>query len=345
MLTKRGDMKYNIAINGCGRIGRCIIRALYENPKFYEAIRLVAVNEMAEAEVIYHLTKFDSTHGRFPVAIDLQGSGDLLIGRDQVKVFQRQAITQLPWQELQVDAVLECTGAFHDRQAAEQHLAAGAGKVLFSHPAKDEMDATIVYGVNHQSLRASDTVISNASCTTNCVIPILHVLDKAFGLRSGTITTIHSAMHDQPVIDAYDNDLRKTRSAIQSIIPVSTALERGIARLLPKLAGRFETLAVRVPVANVSLMDIAVNVEKDTDIAAVNWALADAAGAELRGVLGVTDEQLVSCDFNHDPRSAIVDLHQTRVSGQRLLKIQAWFDNEWGYSNRMLDTVLTMAAL
>ncbi|THB81690.1 MAG: erythrose-4-phosphate dehydrogenase [Desulfobacteraceae bacterium] len=332
-------MRYNIAINGYGRIGRCVTRALYESKQYREKLRLVAINETARAEAIFHLTRFDSTHGRWPGKIDKCKEG-LRFNGDTVHLFQEMEIANLPWKSLDVDLVLDCTGIYNDRKAAERHLSSGAGKVIYSHPAKDEMDATIVYGVNHHLLQHGHTIISNASCTTNCLIPILDIVDRNLGIESGSITTIHSAMHDQPVIDAYNTDLRKTRSALQSIIPVSTSLEKGIGRILPHMAGKFETLAIRVPTVNVSIMDIALAVNSDTDAAEVNQMLTLAAGAELKGILGVCDEPLVSCDFNHDPRSAIVDLPQTRVSGKRLVKIQAWFDNEWGYSNRMLDTAI-----
>lgn len=335
-------MTYNIAINGYGRIGRCVARALYESPRVKERLNLVAINETAEPGTLYHLTRFDSTHGRFPTKIKKAGKG-LYIGEDYIHLFQEKNIVNLPWKELDVDVVLDCTGIYNDREAAELHLLSGAGKVIYSHPAKDEMDATVVYGVNHNTLKSHHTVISNASCTTNCLIPILDVIDRRLGIGNGVVTTIHSAMNDQPVIDAYNTDLRKTRSALQSIIPVSTSLEKGIGRILPHLEGRFETLAIRVPTTNVSLMDITLTVTSETDAPAVNLMLAQAAEHELAGILGTSDEELVSCDFNHDPRSAIVDLPQTRVSGGCLVKLQAWFDNEWGYSNRMLDT--TLAAL
>jgi len=332
-------MKINIAINGYGRIGRCVTRALYESEKFYDKINLVAINETADAKTIYHLTKYDSTHGRFNINVEHE-KGSLIIGSSRIKVLQEKNIVDLPWKDLNIDAVLDCTGFYNDRESAELHLLSGAKKVIFSQPAADEMDATIVYGVNHHILKKEHTIISNASCTTNCVIPVLHVLDQTLGIESGTITTIHSAMHDQPVIDAYSSDLRKTRSALLSIIPVNTALEKGIYKILPSMEGKFETLAIRVPTTNVSIMDITLLVSSDTDSKAVNTALAKASEYELKDILGVTDEHLVSCDFNHDSRSSIIDLHQTRVSKKRLVKIQAWFDNEWGYSNRMLDTTI-----
>lgn len=332
-------MKINIAINGYGRIGRCITRALYESKEFYDKINLVAVNETADAKTIFHLTKYDSIHGRFPFIVKNENSS-LIIDKDTIKIFQEKNIVNLPWKDLDVDIVLDCTGFYNDRESAELHLLSGAKKVIFSQPAKDEMDATIVYGVNHHILKKEHSIISNASCTTNCLIPVLYELDGAIGIESGSITTIHSAMHDQPVIDAYNSDLRKTRSAMQSIIPVNTALEKGIAKILPAMEGKFETLAIRVPTTNVSIMDITLLVKTDTDIKAVNEILTKASENGLKNILGVTDEDLVSCDFNHDSRSSIIDLHQTRVSKNRLVKIQAWFDNEWGYSNRMLDTVI-----
>jgi D-erythrose 4-phosphate dehydrogenase len=335
-------MKINIAINGYGRIGRCVVRALYESGYYYERIRLVAVNEIADPKAVFHLTKYDSTHGRFPFKVEDENSA-LIIGEDTIRLFQEENIANLPWKDLGIDVVLDCTGFYNNRESAERHLHSGAKKVIYSQPAVDEMDATIVYGVNHHLLKKEHVMISNASCTTNCLIPVIHVLDKALGIESGSITTIHSAMHDQPVIDAYNPDLRKTRSALHSIIPVKTALEKGVSKILPHMDGKFETLAIRVPTTNVSIMDIALVVNTDTDVQTVNHILKQASRNELKDILGVTDEYLVSCDFNHDPRSSIIDLHQTRVSRNRLVKVQAWFDNEWGYSNRMLDT--TIAAM
>ncbi|MCF6247986.1 MAG: erythrose-4-phosphate dehydrogenase [Desulfobacula sp.] len=332
-------MKIKIAINGYGRIGRCIVRALYESEAFYDKIDLVAINEMADARTIFHLTKYDSTHGRFHLPVKDEKNA-IMIGNDRIKIFQEKNIVNLPWKDMNIDAVLECTGVYSDRESADLHILSGSKKVIFSQPAVDEMDATIVYGVNHKDLKKEHAIISNASCTTNCLIPVLHVIEKEFGIESGSITTIHSAMHDQPVIDAYNTDLRKSRSALQSIIPVNTALEKGISKIMPSMDGRFETLAIRVPTTNVSIMDIALVVNSDADAQSVNRKLIHAADNELKDILGVTSEDLVSCDFNHDSRSSIVDLHQTRVSQHRLIKIQAWFDNEWGYSNRMLDTTI-----
>lgn len=332
-------MKINVAINGYGRIGRCVVRALYESGFYYDKFRLVAINELADLQTIYHLTKYDSTHGRFPLPVEKQKTG-MCIGGDAVRVLSEKDPSKLPWEQLGVDVVLECTGSYSDRETAEIHLKSGAKKLIFSHPADGNVDETIVFGVNDHLLKAGDQIISNASCTTNCIIPVLKTLDDAFKIRKGTITTIHSAMHDQPVIDAYDKDLRKTRSALQSIIPVGTGLHKGIEKIIPEFTDRFETLAIRVPTTNVSLMDLNVMVETATDADEVNAVLKKAANSNLKDILGFTEEELVSCDFNHDPRSSIVDSHQTRVSGSRLIKVFTWFDNEWGFSNRMLDTTL-----
>lgn len=332
-------MKIKIAINGYGRIGRCITRAVYESDYYKDNISLIAINEIADEHTIFHLTKYDSTHGRFPLPIRCKNSS-LLIGNDRIRIFQEKNVANLPWKDLGVDVVLECTGTHSDRESAGLHLKSGAKKVVLSQPGADQVDATIVFGVNHHILTKEDTIISNASCTTNCLIPVLHVIDEAFGIACGSVTTIHSAMHDQPVIDAYNKDLRKTRSALLSIIPVNTELEKGITKIMPEMEGRFETLAIRVPTTNVSIMDITLMVNKDTGPKMVNNALIMASKNHLKGILGVSDESLVSCDFNHDTRSSIIDLHQTRVSGKRMVKLQTWFDNEWGYSNRMLDTTI-----
>ena len=325
-----------LAINGYGRIGRSVLRALYESP-LRDQLQVVAVNELADAGTVLHLTRYDSTHGRFP--LPLEGDGErLLVDGDNIALLRHQDIGSLPWGELGVDMVLECTGAFSDRATAEQHLRQGASRVLFSQPARADVDATVVFGVNHQQLKREHQIVSAASCTTNGIVPVIQALDAAVGIESGTITTIHSAMNDQPVLDAYHHtDLRKTRAAGQSIIPVDTALARGVERVLPAMAGRFSAQALRVPTLNVSAMDLTVQTLRDTDAAAINRALYDAAQSGFEGVLGYTEEPLASCDFNHDARSSIVDASQTRVSGNRLVKVLTWFDNEWGYANRMLD--------
>lgn len=325
-----------LAINGYGRIGRSILRALYESPLRSE-LRVVAINEIADARTVLHLTHYDSTHGRFPFPLD-GNDEQLVVDGDRIALLNNARIEELPWADLGVDIVLECTGAFSDRTTAEQHLRQGASKVLFSQPARPDVDLTVVYGVNETSLRADHTIVSNASCTTNGILPVIKTLDSVLGIESGTITTIHSAMNDQPVLDAYHHtDLRKTRAAFGSIIPVDTELARGIERLLPEMAGRFTAQALRVPTLNVSAMDLTVQTASDTDTTAVNRILRDVSQTGFGGVLGYTDELLASCDFNHDSRSSIVDANQTRVSGKRLVKVLTWFDNEWGYANRMLD--------
>jgi erythrose-4-phosphate dehydrogenase len=325
-----------LAINGYGRIGRSVLRALQES-NLQDRAQVVAVNELADARTVLHLTRYDSTHGRFPG--NLQGDDRKLIveGRD-IALLRNESIDELPWGDLEVDMVLECTGAFSDRATAEGHLHQGAGRVLFSQPAQSDVDATVVYGVNHEALRAEHRIASNASCTTNAIVPVIAALHRAVGIESGTITTIHSAMNDQPVLDAYHHtDLRKTRAASQSIIPVDTALAKGIERILPDMAGRFTAQALRVPTLNVSALDLTVQVSTDTDGQTINRILHDAAQSGFGGVLGYTEELLASCDFNHDARSGIVDASQTRVSGRRLVKVLVWFDNEWAYANRMLD--------
>jgi D-erythrose 4-phosphate dehydrogenase len=328
-----------VAINGYGRIGRSVLRALYESDA-RSLVNVVAINELADCKTIGHLTRYDSTHGRFPGTVDVSND-QLCINGDSIAILHSEKIDQLPWGDLDIDVVLECSGAFADRATAQLHIDSGARRVLFSQPAESNVDATIVYGINQDALTGDETIISSASCSTNCVVPVIKVLNDRFGVDGGVITTIHSAMNDQPVIDAYHHtDLRKTRAAMQSIIPVDTGLALGIDRLLPELTGRFQAQAMRVPTVNVSAIDLSVMLNKNVDTAAVNRALSEAAQGPLEGVLGYTEEPLASCDFNHDPRSGIVDASQTRVSQHKLVKVLIWFDNEWGYANRMLDTLL-----
>ena len=329
-----------VAINGYGRIGRSILRALYESGK-RQQIQIVAINELAKPEAICHLTQYDTTHGRFKHTVKLNGD-QLLIGDDSILLLNQPDANLLPWAELDIDIVYEATGSLIDRQACEAHIHAGAKQVLISHPSSADVDETIVYGVNHDLLRAEHTVISNASCTTNCIVPVIDVLDKHFEVKSGAITTIHSAMNDQQVIDAYHDDLRRTRAAGQSIIPVDTKLARGIERILPHMKDKFEAISVRVPTINVTAIDLSVTLEKKVNIEQVNSVLQRASNGSFNGILGYTDEPLVSCDFNHDPRSSIVDGTQTRVSAGHLVKLLLWCDNEWGFATRMLDTSLAM---
>ncbi|MBZ9610554.1 erythrose-4-phosphate dehydrogenase [Rheinheimera maricola] len=329
-------MAIRLAINGFGRIGRNILRAIYENGGQQE-LQVVAINELADAKGVAHLLKYDTSHGRFGFSVGSY-EGGITVAGNKIALFCEADPLELPWAELAVDVVLECTGVFHSREHANWHLTAGAKKVLFSHPADTDIDATIIYGINQSSLTADMTVLSAGSCTTNCIVPVIQVLDQHFGVESGTITTIHASMHDQQVIDAYHPDLRRTRAASQSIIPVDTKLALGIERILPKFAGRFEAIAVRVPTVNVTAMDLSVSLHQDVSIAAVNKVLQQARVGELAGILDYTEEPLVSVDFNHNAHSCIVDGSQTRVSHKRLVKCLVWCDNEWGFANRMLDT-------
>lgn len=343
-----GAYRYRIAINGYGRIGQCVLRALVERQADTVGpvpIDVVAINELSDADTISYLTRFDTTHGRFPGTVE-NDDEHLIVNGQRIRLLSEPEPERLPWRELGVDLVLECSGSFKDRASALQHIEAGAKQLLFSQPAESDVDATVVWGINQDSLSLEQTVISAASCTTNCLVPLLTVLDEALGVEHGVTTTIHSAMNDQPVIDAYhQTDLRLTRSAMQSIVPVDTGLARGISRLMPKLAGRFECLHVRVPTINVSAMDVALTVSRDTHTAEVNRLLQTAAATRLDGVLGYTEAPTASVDFNHDPRSGILDATQTRVAGARLVKLLCWFDNEWGFANRMLDISERLAHL
>ncbi|KAF7772068.1 D-erythrose 4-phosphate dehydrogenase [Pseudoalteromonas citrea] len=335
-------MTIKLAINGFGRIGRNIVRALYESGRQHD-IQIVAVNELADPKGVAHLLKYDTSHGRFAFDVDYQAP-NLRVAGDNIQLFSEPDPSNLPWKALDIDVVLECTGVFHSRQDATVHLKAGAKKVLFSQPADADVDATIVFGINDEELSFEDTIVSNGSCTTNCIVPVIKVLDDAFVIESGAITTIHASMHDQQVIDAYHSDLRRTRAASQSIIPVDTKLARGIERILPKFHGRFEAIAVRVPTINVTAMDLSVTVNQDVDLSTINHVLSQASGGRLDGILSYTEEPLVSVDFNHDPHSCIIDGTQTRVSHKRLVKLLVWCDNEWGFANRMLDTSVAMMA-
>ena len=332
-----------VAINGFGRIGRNVLRALYESGR-QSHIKVVAINEVASAEGVAHLLKYDTAHGRFKGTVDYTDQC-LIVNGDKIPLYQQSDIQQLNWAEQAVDIVLECTGVYSAREDAQQHIENGAKKVLFSQPCGQDMDATIVYGINHQSLQPSDKIVSNGSCTTNCIVPIIQVLDEAYGVESGTITTIHSSMHDQQVIDAYHPDLRRTRAASQSIIPVDTRLAAGIERILPRFAGKFEAIAVRVPTINVTAMDLSVTLREKVSVNDVNTVLKHAARGALKQIIDYTEEPLVSVDFNHDPHSSIVDGTQTRVSHKQLVKTLVWCDNEWGFANRMLDTALYMHQL
>lgn len=330
----------NIAINGFGRIGRNVLRALYESGR-NSHFNVVAINDVAKPEGIAHLLKYDTAHGRFGFDVTLENE-TLNVAGDAIRLLAQPDINLLPWREIGVDIVLECTGKFDDRASGQSHINAGAGKVLFSSPGSPDLDNTVIFGTNDDTLKAEHKLVSNGSCTTNCIVPVIQALDAAFGVESGTITTIHASMHDQQVIDAYHPDLRRTRAASQSIIPVDTRLAAGIERILPKFAGKFEAIAVRVPTINVTAMDLSVTLSTQVTIADVNHALKRVKEGRLQGILDYTEEPLVSVDFNHDPHSCIVDGTQTRVSHKQLVKTLVWCDNEWGFANRMLDTAQAM---
>ncbi|NRA20930.1 MAG: erythrose-4-phosphate dehydrogenase [Oceanospirillaceae bacterium] len=334
-------MSYRVAINGYGRIGQCVLRAIYERAQRHsdggKQLEIVAINELADIETVTYLTRYDTIHGRFPLPVEHSGD-TLIIDGDRIKVLNEADPSKLPWGELGVDLVIECTGSFTARSMAQQHLDAGAKKLLFSHPARADVDATIVYGYNHQQLTAQMNIVSAASCTTNCIIPILDLIHREFQITAALTTTIHSAMNDQPIVDSYhQHDLRLTRGAMSSIVPVDTSLAKGIDRIMPELAGLFECLHIRVPTINVSMMDISLTLSEKVSIERVNSLLRHAAQTRYQEVLGYTNEPHASVDFNHDQRSAIVDGTQTRVSREHLLKLVCWFDNEWGFANRMID--------
>ncbi|WP_163930244.1 erythrose-4-phosphate dehydrogenase [Paraferrimonas sp. SM1919] len=328
-----------VAINGYGRIGRSILRALYESGH-RQRIQIVAINELASAEAMVHLTKFDTTHGRFELNVSLDDEC-IRVGHDRIKVFNETDISKLPWEG--IDIVFEATGTLKTRAQLQQHIDAGAKQVLVSNPASADVDATIVTGVNDAILNGTETIVSNASCTTNCSVPVIQLLDDAFKITSGAITTIHSAMNDQQVIDAYHQDLRLTRAASQSIIPVDTKLAKGIERILPHLQDKFEAISVRVPTVNVTAMDVTLMLKKKVNIDSVNDILEQASKNQFYGLVDFVHDPLVSSDFNHDSHSCIVDGTQTRVSDGHLVKLLLWCDNEWGFANRMLDNALTMA--
>lgn len=341
-----------VAINGFGRIGRNVLRAVYESGKSQQ-IKVVAVNELAQPDAMAHLLQYDTSHGRFgkKIANDQEhiyvhhGIGAEDKGEfDTIRILHLADIELLPWRDLEVDIVLDCTGVYGCRDDGLAHIAAGAKKVLFSHPGANDLDNTIIYGVNHETIEADHRIVSNGSCTTNCIVPIIKVLDDAFGIESGTITTIHSSMNDQQVIDAYHSDLRRTRAASQSIIPVDTKLHKGIERIFPKFSNKFEAISVRVPTVNVTAMDLSVTINANVKVNDVNQTIVNASQCTLHNIVDYTEAPLVSIDFNHDPHSAIVDGSQTRVSNGHLVKMLVWCDNEWGFANRMLDTVLAMQA-
>ena len=329
-------MSFSVVINGYGRIGRSLLRVLY-SPCYRDLFTVVAINEPAAIETLAYLTRYDTTHGRFPLPVSHEGC-DLLIGDDRIRIFKEPDPRKLHWGDSQVDLIFECSGSFDDRDTANLYLEGGADRLLFSHPARPDVDATIIYGINQATLLSEHKIVSTGSCTTNCIVPILDILDREFGICSGVTTTIHSAMNDQPVSDCFhQSSLRLARSALQSIIPVDTGLAKGIERLMPQLANRFQCLHVRVPTVNVSLMDISVNLKTHTDAKRVNTLIEKQAATRLHGLVDFTLEPHASVDFNGDIHSCIVDGTQTRVSQGKLLKLLCWFDNEWAFANRMAD--------
>lgn len=333
-------MTINVAINGFGRIGRNILRAVYEGQRNDE-IRIVAINDMADINMLAHLLRHDSVHGHFNADVRVEGDC-LVINGDTIKVVCERDPSQLPWKDLSVDIAYECTGLFTARDKASLHLTAGAKKVLISAPAKDA-DATIVYGVNHQVLKAEDTIVSNASCTTNCLSPLVKPLHDSIGLEKGLMTTIHAYTNDQNVQDAPHKDIRRARAGALSMIPTKTGAAAAVGLVLPELNGKLDGFAIRVPTANVSVVDLTFEAKRDTSVEEVNQLLKDASEGALKGVLAYTEEPLVSIDFNHSPASSTVDAALTKVMGN-LVKVTSWYDNEWGFSNRMLDTSLAMMA-
>lgn len=332
-------MTTRIAINGFGRIGRMVFRALCERPDV--ALEIVAINDLTPAATNVHLLKHDSVHGAFAHPVSLEG--DTLVTQDKrVRLLSEKDPARLPWKELGVDIVLECSGVFTSKESASAHLSAGAKRVLISAPATG-VDATIVYGVNHNVLTKDTVVVSNASCTTNCLAPLVKVLHDAFGITHGFMTTVHAFTGDQRLVDTGHKDLRRARAATLSMIPTSTGAARSVGLVIPELAGKIDGSSVRVPTANVSFVDFTFVSKVDTSVAAVNNALETASSSSLAGILRYEGEPLVSSDFNHDPHSSIVDALETQVVDARFVRVAAWYDNEWGFSQRMLDTALVMA--
>ena len=335
-------MTIKIGINGYGRIGRNILRALYEGGRRGE-LEIVAVNDLGDAKTNAHLTRRDTAHGPFPGTVQVDGDS-MVVNGDRIRVLAERDPAKLPWGELGVDIVMESTGFFASKEKASAHLAGGAAKVIISAPAGTGVDATIVYGVNHDTLKASHTVISNASCTTNCLAPLVKPLHDKIGLKHGLMTTVHAYTNDQVLTDVYHSDLRRARSATMSQIPTKTGAASAVGLVLPELAGRLDGFAMRVPTINVSVVDLTFVAERETSVDEINQIMKDASEGDLKGVLAYNDEPLVSIDFNHDPASSTYDAGLTKVMGGTLVKVLAWYDNEWGFSNRMLDTAIAFAA-
>jgi glyceraldehyde 3-phosphate dehydrogenase len=334
-------MPIKVAINGYGRIGRNILRALYEGD-LRKDISIVALNDLGDAKTNAHLTRYDSAHGPFPYSVKVDGD-DLVVDGDRIKVCAERDPAKLPWGKLGVDVVLECTGFFASKEKASAHLTAGARKVIISAPAGKDIDATIVYGVNHKTLTGKHQIISNASCTTNCLAPLAKVLHESVGIEAGLMTTIHAYTNDQVLTDVYHSDLRRARSATQSMIPTKTGAAAAVGLVLPELNGKLDGFAIRVPTINVSVVDLTFTAGRATSVEEIHKIVRAASEGELKGILAYTDEPLVSIDFNHNPASSTYDAGLTKVIGGTLVKVCTWYDNEWGFSNRMLDTTLALA--
>jgi glyceraldehyde 3-phosphate dehydrogenase len=334
-------MTIKVAINGYGRIGRNVLRAHYEGGKTHD-IQIVAINDLGKPETNAHLTKYDTAHGPFPGSVSVDGDC-MVVDGDRIRVLANRNPAELPWKELGVDVVMECTGFFTTKEKASAHLAGGAKKVIISAPGGKDVDATIVFGVNDKTLKASHTVISNASCTTNCLAPLVKPLHDKLGVESGLMTTIHAYTNDQVLTDVYHEDLRRARSATMSMIPTKTGAASAVGLVLPELNGKLDGFAMRVPVINVSVVDLTFVSKKATSADEVNAILKAASEGELKGILGINTAPLVSVDFNNNPLSSIFDATQTRVSPDgKLVKVLSWYDNEWGFSNRMLDTTVAL---
>ncbi len=334
-------MTIRVAINGFGRIGRNVLRAHYEYGKKHD-LEIVAINSPGDPEINAHLLRHDSCHGPFGGKVET-AENELIVNGDHMHFFATRDPNELPWGDLGVDVVMECTGAFNSKAKSMPHINKGAKKVLLSAPGKPA-DATIVYGVNHQTLKASDIVVSNASCTTNCLAPLVKPLQERIGLERGLMTTVHAYTNDQVLTDVYHKDMRRARSATQSMIPTKTGAAAAVGLVLPELNGLLDGFAVRVPTINVSFVDLTFIAKRDTSIEEINAILKAASENELAGILGYNTLPLVSCDFNHDPHSSTYDATLTKISGKRLVKVTSWYDNEWGFSNRMLDTACAMMA-
>ena len=332
-------MAIRVAINGYGRIGRNVLRALYESGR--RDVQIVAINDLGDAATNAHLTQYDTAHGRFPGTVTA-GDGEMLVNGERIACYAERDPTKLPWGDLGIDVVMECTGIFRTKSKCQPHLDAGAHKVIISAPAdKNEADATIVYGVNHDTLRASHTVISNASCTTNCLAPVAAPLHREIGIVNGLMTTVHAYTNDQVLSDVYHSDLYRARAAAHNMIPTKTGAAQAVGLVLPDLNGRLDGFAIRVPTINVSVVDLTFTAARDTTKDEVNAIIRSASEGALKGVLGYNTLPLVSSDFNHNPASSTFDATQTKVNG-RLVKVLAWYDNEWGFSNRMLDTAVAL---